>query len=130
MTEETSYREGEDKTVPAVAAVPEQSVAEDMPEAAGVSGEPAIGTKEVPALLSVLLVQRPDGVIEATTNLPGIVTTRTATLRDVRDMCHSMFCDLQSTMVAQNSAQETTGAFNKLLQKQAAAKSAIITPGV
>ncbi len=142
MTEEKTYREGDDETVtPPTEENVERSVTEDMPSPAsvdapgpvGVDMPKPVGTKETPALLAVLLVQRPDGILEATTNLPGIVTERTATLRDVRDMCHSMYCDLQASMVAKNTAGETLKSLHKAAQGSAQAQaqtplSRIVTP--
>jgi len=102
----TEYREGNE----GVAQL--RSKKEDQPE--GEQAENEGNTQEMHET-AVLLVLTSDGRLEAATQLPSIPMRRQATLRDVRDICHAMYSDIQVTLVGKASAHESSAAIQRTL---------------
>jgi len=124
---EEPYREGCDETVPQeqekvetqddsegeVVDLPQKK--EDPVEETGAQEEP----KMVPIPDTAFLVLRhSDGRIEAVTNLPGINTSRVADLRDIRDISHSLFMDVSTTIYGKVTAREAASSLQQAVLKQ------------
>lgn len=129
---EKTYREGDEEIVDAV---PKEMppVSAGMPAPTSINEGPAPDEQEGPAhphIMAVLIVMKSDMTLEITSDLQGIKVQRKPSLRDVRDMCHSAYCDLQSTMVGKVAAENTVQSIRNTLadgpQKQ---QPAIVTPG-
>jgi hypothetical protein len=64
---------------------------------------------------AILLVLTSDGRLEAATNLPNLPVRRQASLRDIRDLCHAMYSDIQVTLMGKSAAHESSQAIQRTL---------------
>jgi len=119
--EEKPYREGEDDSEPGTVVVVPEPVAEEhtVEDEVKEPEEHATETldKDKIPITAFLVIVHQDGNVEAATSIPGIQKLRQASLRDVRDTCHALYSDIQSTFTARATSLEVT---NSLKQAMAA----------
>jgi hypothetical protein len=97
--QDNDYREGDEDTVSKES---EESKQDVVVKIHSKDGE----IKELPEF-AILIVSYSGGRLEAATKLPDMPMKREANLRDIRDACHTMYCDVNTTLVARATSHET-----------------------
>lgn len=91
--------------------------------------------KEIPQT-AFMVLQYPDGRIEAATDMGKFKMHHQAKLPEVRDICHALYSNIQATIIAANASNHAMAGMQRgmaqqqqALQQMQAIKKQIITPG-
>jgi len=126
---EEVYREGCDESKEApeenVVSLAKENLDEPDPENAKPQEEPQPeNEQEVVPDTAFLIIRHTDGRVEATTTLPGFQMQRQAGLRDLRDISHSLYLDVCTTMNGRVTAHEAANSLQQAMVKQQISKIA------